>query len=50
MIDYSKTQNTLQALCLMFTKLDSQYLRKQIKRFTRETNLITYLTQRNNDR
>ena len=64
MIDYSKTQNTLQALCLMFTKLRKNIIRKsllsnkdnntktekQLVAYITKLSKITYLTQRNNDR
>ena len=64
MIDYSKTNNTLQALCLMFPKLRKNIIRKsllsnkdnntktekQLVAYITKHSKITYLTQRNNDR
>lgn len=54
MIDYSKTQNTLEALCLMFPNLTQIVIQKSIlyksKKIIRETQLINYLTNPNNDR
>jgi hypothetical protein len=48
MIDYSKTQNTLQALYLMFPNLPKICIQKTImykdKKITRETQLINFLT------
>ena len=50
MIDYEllKTNDTMQALCLMFPKLEKIYLREQVKKFTKESDLITRLNKRNN--
>jgi len=64
MIDYSKTQNTLQALCLMFPKLRKNIIRKsllsnkdnktktekELVEYITQLSKITYLTKRNNDR
>ncbi len=54
MIDYSKTQNTLQALCLMFPNISQICIQKTImykdKKITRETQLINFLTNTNHDR
>jgi hypothetical protein len=48
MIDYSKTQNTLQALCLQFPKLTKDFIRSKIGKYTKEIKLVEYLTDRNN--
>ncbi len=64
MIDYTKTQNTLEALCLMFPKLRKNIIRKsllsnkdnnnktekEIVQYITKLSKITYLTKKNNDR